>query len=256
MVRRLEVVAVRRGRLEVRRDQVAVEAPVRLSPEGRAPVVLMATPGSEAALAAGYALTMGWATPADPPPAAIWDQSAGEVRLAPSGPVREPEAVRAAGGGLLGPLEAPPLAAGGGLELAVLAGLTGVMTRAQSLFPLTGGAHAAAVYDAGGGLLAMAEDVGRHNALDKAVGAAWLAGLLPLAAALALSGRCSLEMVLKAVRSGIGVAVSVSAPTAPAVEAARRLGLTLAGFARHGDLNLYSHPERIRNHGAPLPELA
>lgn len=233
----------------------AQERPLGLALAGRVVTVLMATPGQERELALGYALTMGWTDYQATPPGAIFDPEQGRVDLDLTVPPGLLGGARAAGGGLLGPLEAAPLPPEGGLELAVLRGLTSALSQAQVLYPATRGTHAAALFEARGGLLALAEDVGRHNGLDKAVGSAWLAGVLPRAAALALSGRCSLEMVLKTVRAGVPVVASVSAPTLPAVESAQALGLTLVNCPRPEEMKIYTHPQRLRQDGEPLPGL-
>ncbi|MCB2226100.1 MAG: formate dehydrogenase accessory sulfurtransferase FdhD [Desulfarculaceae bacterium] len=245
--------------LRVRGDAVspdsitfADERPLSLAVRGRALTVLMATPGLECELAAGYALTMGWAKPGDTPPRVDYHAGQAQVELDLAVDPESLSPIRAAGGGLLGPTEAEPLAEGPGMELGLARGLTEAMGQGQVLYPLTRGTHAAALFDAAGGLLALAEDVGRHNGLDKAVGMAWLEGSLSRAVAVALSGRCSLEMVLKTVRAGVSIIVSVSSPTVPAVEAAERLGLTLANCHGPENLVIYTHPGRLRQNGEPL----
>jgi FdhD protein len=116
----------------------------------------------------------------------------------------------------------------------------------QRLFDETGGLHAAARFTADGTLVEVREDVGRHNALDKLVGQALLAGVLPLAAeVLLVSGRLSFELVQKAAVAGIPVLCAVSAPSSLAVAAAERFGQTVVGFVRDGRFNLYAHPERV-----------
>jgi len=115
----------------------------------------------------------------------------------------------------------------------------------QDLFDRTGAVHAAAVFDAAGDVLLVREDVGRHNAVDKVVGALLLAGGLPASArGLFVSGRASVEMVQKAWAAGFSTLVAVSAPTALAVAAARRAGMTLVGFVRDDSCNVYA-PERL-----------
>ena len=115
----------------------------------------------------------------------------------------------------------------------------------QHLFRATGGSHAAAVFDAQANMLAFGEDIGRHTALDKAIGKCLLAGR-PLAGCVAaLSGRASFEMVAKAARAGIEIVAAVSAPSSFAVDAAQRWGVTLCGFVRPPRANVYTHPQRI-----------
>ncbi|GAB3860449.1 formate dehydrogenase accessory sulfurtransferase FdhD [Nocardioides maradonensis] len=116
----------------------------------------------------------------------------------------------------------------------------------QRVFDRTGGLHAAGLFTASGELLVLREDVGRHNAVDKAIGWALREGRLPLSSAiLMVSGRASFELVQKAVLAGIPMLVAVSAPSSLAVDLAADSGLTLAGFVRNGSMNLYSHPERV-----------
>ena len=115
----------------------------------------------------------------------------------------------------------------------------------QRLFGATGAVHAAAVFDRGGKVRHVREDVGRHNAVDKLVGAMLLAGELPAAGlGLFVSGRASVEMVQKGWAAGFGTVLAVSAPTALAVDAARRGNVFLAGFVRGDRFNVYA-PERL-----------
>ncbi|MEZ5101695.1 MAG: formate dehydrogenase accessory sulfurtransferase FdhD [Thermoleophilia bacterium] len=117
---------------------------------------------------------------------------------------------------------------------------------AQRSFSLTGGIHATGLFDARGELVDAREDVGRHNAMDKLIGAELLAGRLPAADRIALvSGRTSFELVQKAAVAGIPILCAVSAPSTLAVETARRLGMTLVGFLRGRRFNVYAYPERI-----------
>lgn len=143
--------------------------------------------------------------------------------------------------------------AGPVVDPAVLVALPDALRRAQAVFDRTGGLHAAGLFTADGTPIVVREDVGRHNALDKVVGWALLGRRLPLAGTvLTVSGRASFEIVQKAAIAGIPVIAAVSAPSSLAVDAARRLGVTLVGFLRGTTMNVYSHPERIGTpEGAP-----
>jgi FdhD protein len=114
------------------------------------------------------------------------------------------------------------------------------------VFEVTGGLHAAGVFDATGGLIAVREDIGRHNALDKLIGSRLRAGELPLHDRIVLvSGRLGFELVQKAAVAGIPILAAVSAPSDLAVEAAERLGVTVVGFLRGEGFNVYTHPDRV-----------
>ncbi len=135
---------------------------------------------------------------------------------------------------------------GGGVELAVLLSLPDTMRKQQSKFGDTGGVHAAALFDFSGDLQDIAEDVGRHNALDKLVGRSLMGGRLPLSKHIVLlSGRASYELVQKALRAGVAVLAAIGAPSSLAVNLARASGLTLAGFVRATQCNVYSNPQRL-----------
>jgi FdhD protein len=138
---------------------------------------------------------------------------------------------------------------GAQLDLALLPVLEGRMRAAQELFSRTGGSHAAAVFDAEGGLLVLREDVGRHNAVDKAVGHLLREGALDRAAILFISGRVSYEIVSKAARADIPFLLAVSAPSTLAVKLCREAGITLLAFCRGGKATIYSHPDRVRWEG-------
>jgi FdhD protein len=145
----------------------------------------------------------------------------------------------------------PALPRGERIEASLLTSLPGRLRGQQRLFEETGGLHAAGLYDPDGRALAVREDVGRHNAVDKLVGWAALQRLLPLAGAvLVVSGRVSFEIVQKAAVAGIPTVVAVSAASSLAVATARTLGMTLAGFVRDGRATVYSAPWRVEG-GAP-----
>jgi FdhD protein len=128
----------------------------------------------------------------------------------------------------------------------LLAELPDRLRESQPAFAATGGLHATGLFDAAGELLCLREDVGRHNAMDKVIGWAFLAGRLPLAdAILCVSGRLSFELVQKAAVAGCPLLVAVGAPSSLAVDLARDRGITLCGFARAERLNVYSEPWRV-----------
>jgi FdhD protein len=144
----------------------------------------------------------------------------------------------------------PPVGPGPVVGRSILMGLPGAMREAQTVFDRTGGLHAAGLFDQAGRLIALREDVGRHNAVDKLVGRAFLDGELPLAGRIMLvSGRTSFEILQKAAVAGVPIVCAVSAPSSLAVSVADRLGITLVGFLRGASFNVYTHPGRIDPHG-------
>ncbi len=138
------------------------------------------------------------------------------------------------------------LAGSGQVAFSMLLRLPDRMRAAQSKFGDTGGIHASALFDFSGNLLAVAEDVGRHNAFDKLVGTSLMSGDLPLTnRVVILSGRASFELVQKAIRAGVSVLAAIGAPSSLAVNLAVTSGLTLVGFLRDAHCNIYANAERV-----------
>jgi FdhD protein len=262
------VVAYRGGRTEVREDRLSGEEPlaIRACGPGQDPVdvaVTMRTPGHEDELAVGFLRTEGLIddatgitglTRGEP---ATHSQPDDELTVHLAVPfdasrVAERHFVATASCGICGKasldevvVRSDPIPAGPVVSPSVIVGLPDRLRDAQAVFEATGGLHAAGLFNASGGLVALREDVGRHNALDKLVGSQLLAGALPLHDRIVLvSGRASFELVQKAAVAGVPILAAVSAPSDLAVEAAERLNLTLIGFLRGDGFNVYAHPER------------
>jgi FdhD protein len=262
------------GEMEERPDELATEEPleIRLIQNGRRRTVAitMRTPGSDPELALGFLFAEGVIHRREEVRRveACSDSGTGseagcaniiEVELADGLP--EPElaglerhffstsACGVCGKAGLDQLtvrvtaELPP---GPEVSPGVIAGLPDRLRQAQGLFTATGGLHAAALFEPSGNLLAVREDVGRHNALDKLIGWAFTEDLLPLSDRLVLvSGRSSYEILQKCLVAGVPMICAVSAPSSLAVELAERFGLTLIGFLRGDRFNVYSGVGRV-----------
>jgi FdhD protein len=265
----VQVVAVRPERHLVKPDRLATEEPmeIRTAGPGQEPTpvaVTMRTPGHDFELAAGFLITEGLVT--DPGafasvrycelgPGQDQQYNVVTVRLNhpwdPTGLVRNFAATSSCGTcgkATLDQVEVvcSPVPPGPVLDRSLIVQLPERLRADQRLFDATGGLHAAGLFDPKGTLVCLREDVGRHNAVDKVVGYAALAGRLPLAGhVIMVSGRVSFEIVQKAALAGVPVVGAVSAPSSLAVAAGDRLGVTVVGFVRAGSFNIYSHPERI-----------
>ena len=271
----MDLLAVRAGGTETRSDPVAVEEPLEIRAEGPGQeatsiAVTMRTPGHDAELAVGFLFTEGLVRSRDDlgrPPSRELPVEGGANNTVTVRLVSTFDAERlkrnfyaTSSCGICGKASlehlhalAPPLAPRrqGGVRLAgsLILRLPALLRAAQSAFEQTGGLHATGVFDRDGRLLVVREDVGRHNAMDKAIGHLLLHREVPLAdRVLMLSGRVSFELVQKAAMAGAPVLCAVSAPSSLAVQAADRLGITVVGFVRGTGFNVYTHPDRIDAH--------
>jgi FdhD protein len=252
-----------------RPDSIAVEEPLELRVDGKPLAVTMRTPGHDVELAHGFLHTEGVIGSVDDVRDARYCDSRDDegrntynvldVGLAPGVPPPvtgvERNFYTTSSCGVCGKasLDAvrlktrySPAEDRVRVPFDVLAGLPDALRERQQVFDRTGGLHAAGLFTATGELLVVREDVGRHNAVDKVVGWAVLAGHIPARTCiLIVSGRTSFELAQKAVMAGIPVLGAVSAPSSLAVDLAQESGLTLAGFIRNGTMNLYTHPDRV-----------
>ena len=241
-------------------DEVAVEEPLEIRAGGKAIAVTMRTPGHDEELALGFLFGEGLiaeARSAGPPPdlaANIVEVEGALLREPPERRFYATSSCGVCGKGALEEVEvlAPPVAEGPVVDRDLLASLPDRLREAQPAFARTGGLHATGLFDSAGGLLLAREDVGRHNAMDKVIGSALSAGEVPLAGRiLCVSGRLSFELVQKAAVAGCPVLVGVGAPSSLAIELARDRRMTLCGFARAGELNVYADSGRISGEAAP-----
>ena len=246
-------------------EQLAVEEPLEIRLGGRRFTLTMRTPGHDEELASGFLFGEGFINDAS---------ELGEIRrVRDRKGVPEPNAIdivlKVPADGLRTRLKrnfamtsscgvcgktsidsirrrvAPPSDTAR-ITPAVLVELASKLRAAQRVFAATGGLHAAAIFTTDGNLLAIREDVGRHNAVDKVIGYALSHAMVPLANHLMMvSGRLSFEIVQKAAAAGVPILAAVSAPSSLAVELAESVGTTLVGFLRDGSFNIYSRPDRV-----------
>jgi FdhD protein len=264
---RSELVLVRDGAAVPGSANIAAEEPLEIRVAGETLAVTMRTPGHDHELVLGFLLAEGLIARAGDVGRVFHCGKPGEegygnvmdVTPAP-GTTMDIEHLGAARRGTLVTsacgicgrrsiddllASCPPLPSDVRFAAGTVSGLTALLAGEQRVFRETGGSHAAGLATRDGRLLLLREDVGRHNAVDKAVGRMLLDGADPSGLALVVSGRSSFEIVQKAARARVPLVVSVSAPTSLAVEAARRTNVTLVGFARGNDFNVYAGADRI-----------
>ncbi len=262
------IVAVRGNSLEVRADRVVGEEPLEIRAAGphQEPVavaVTMRTPGDEDELAVGFLRTEGLIEGPEVRGVRFGDPGAMSApddvaivqldRPFDASRVAERHFVATASCGICGKASIDEVAVradripdGPLVSRAVILSLPDRLRAAQHAFDATGGLHAAGLFAKDGTLIAVREDVGRHNALDKLVGSQVLARAMPLHDRIVMvSGRVSFEIVQKAAVAGVPILCAISAPSSLAIEAAERLGVTLVGFLRGDGFNVYSHDARI-----------
>ena len=266
--RPIRVTRVRGGHPTADEDRAATEEPLEVRLNNRPFAVIMRTPGADPELAAGFLLAERVLMSADDlgaieyctDPKAEHPENIVNVTLAGSAVARL-DAVLAerrqvttnSSCGMCGRLtieslrlELPALGRAWTVQGSVIAGLPGTLRAAQKTFDETGGLHAAGLFTTDGRLTTFAEDVGRHNAVDKVIGRMLMREELPLSQYLLfVSGRTSFEIIQKAFLAGIPVVAAVSAPSTLAIDLAEETGVTLVGFVRGDGFNVYAHPERI-----------
>ena len=270
---RVEIMAEGPEGPRARTDWVVVEEPleIRASGPGQKPVsvaVTMRTPGRDFELAVGFLRTEGLIDAGDEVVAPVERASRGDldllggracnivhVRLSRpfDGSALRRNFFATSSCGLCGKaaldqvaVRCEAVAPGPVVGRSILIGLPERLRESQQAFDRTGGLHAAGLFDAEGRLIAVREDVGRHNAVDKLIGRGFLNGELPLSGRILLvSGRTSFEILQKAAVAGAPIVAAVSAPSSLAVSVADRLGITLVGFLRGPSFNVYTHPERV-----------
>ena len=253
-----------------RPETLVVEEPLEIRVNGTPVTVTMRTPGSDIELAQGFLLTEGIITRRDDVLTVRYCKGAGtdnvntynvlDVKLAPDVVMPDVDVTRnfytTSSCGVCGKasLEAVRVISRHGpgddpstVAAETLSAMPVQLRDAQKVFAATGGLHGAALFDADGTMLAVREDIGRHNAVDKVIGWSLEADRIPLAATVLLvSGRASFELTQKAVMAGIPVLAAVSAPSSLAVDLASQSGLTLVAFLRGDSMNVYTRPDRIK----------
>lgn len=241
-------------------DQVAEETPIALEFNGISHATMLATPADLEDFALGFSLTEGIIDRvADVRGIELVPQCDGivvQLEISTACEVRLKTRRRAMAGrtgcGLCGVetlpevlRDVPAVADGSVISVTAVLAAMKAMRAKQSLHDITGATHAAGWANAAGEIIIAREDVGRHNALDKLIGALARAGIDATPGMVLVSSRASFEMVQKTASAGIGILAAVSAPTALAIRLADSANLALLGFLRHEDATIYAHPERI-----------
>jgi len=262
------ITRMRDGRRAPDVDRAATEEPLEVRLHARPFAVIMRTPGADRELTAGFLLSERVITCADDlgtieyctDPSAEHPENIVNVTLTGRSAdsldrllETRRQVVTTSACGLCGRqtiesllCDTPPLRCAWTVTGEVLAGIPDRLRAAQTVFGETGGLHAAGLFSSNGELDGVAEDVGRHNAVDKVIGRMVMRDALPIADRLLfVSGRTSLEIAHKAYFAGIPIVGSVSAPSSLAIEFAEDAGITLLGFVRGGNFNIYAHPDRV-----------
>ena len=241
-------------------DLLAVEDPLEIRLNGQVVSLTMRTPGHDPELAVGFVFSEGILQSAEQIAEVTQGPNSVDLRLKPGQDIDFERLQRnfymTSSCGVCGKAsiealyaaECPTIARGIPVfEAQSIHSLPEKLREAQRVFDHTGGLHAAALFDAAGNLTTLREDVGRHNAVDKVIGAQLLAGRTPCSNSLLLvSSRASFELMQKALMAGIPILAAVGAPSSLAVEVAQRFGMTLLGFVRDGRFNIYSGADRIQ----------
>lgn len=269
--RPLHLTRVQPGGASRTRDLAAAEEPLEVRLHGEPFSVIMRTPGADVELAAGFLLAeqvlrhagdlltiehgRGDGHDDDLAVCNVLNVRLDEARAAalPALLAGRRQVSTSSSCGLCGRrtieslcLDVPAVAADWRVDRQTIANLPVQLRQAQAAFEETGGLHAAGLFTPEGDLRDVAEDVGRHNAVDKVVGRALLAGELPLASrGLIVSGRVSFEIVQKALIAGVPIVAAVSAPSTLAIDLAEQGGITLVAFVRGERFNIYTHPQRV-----------
>ena len=246
-------------------DCVVVEEPLEIRIGGESIVVTMRAPGDDLDLAAGFLLTEGWIDAVedigtlaycpdekDPSLRNIVDAQLVNGKM-PDASTRAARATWANSScGLCGKATLESihqtcrrLVDSVRVPRHIIVGLPDALSEYQANFHETGGIHAAGLFDADGGFIGVREDIGRHNAVDKVIGAALRSGTLSRAAVMMVSGRLGFEIAQKALMAEVPIVASISAPSSLAIDLANEFGLTAIGFLRGDSMNIYSNPQRI-----------